>query len=142
MTLLCQQDELYAAEREVPRGREFSDAEEIQGYVDALREEPWWPEPVRRVEVYDRLGEESIGGWHPEKAAGLMELADCHYWELFVLHELAHVLAEERYGSRAHDPGFARTYFELVYRVMGSDTYHALFMAFEDHGVDHEAWGY
>lgn len=47
------------------------------------------------------------------------------------------MLAAARYGSKSHDPWFARTYLELVYGVMGSDAYLRLFEAFERAGVDH-----
>lgn len=138
----CQQFELYAAEERVPRGPFFEREEDAQAWLDGLRETPWWPAlfgDVKRVDVFFRKGGDgSVGGWHPERAAGQMEMAPPHRCHLFMLHELTHVLAAARYGSRSHDPWFARTYLELVYRVMGSDAYTALHDEFDAAGIEHD----
>lgn len=142
MTMRCQQYELYAAERRVPLGRQFGGPEEIQAWVDRLRDTWWWQmwyPQVLRVEAYSRPGaRDSVGSWHPEMNAGKIEMSRAHWNELVVLHELAHVLAAARYGSRSHDPWFARVYLELVALVMGSASYQALYHAFGDAGIAHE----
>lgn len=139
----CQQGILYAAEETVLlRGRTFETGDELQTYVDDLRDSPWWIaqyEQVLKVDACIRKSSAagSVGGFKKEFGTGRIELAPDHCNELFVLHELAHVLAAARYGSKSHDPWFARTYLELVYGVMGSDAYLRLFEAFERAGVDH-----
>lgn len=139
--LQCQQFELYAAERSALTGRSFGDVAEMQAFVDSLRDTWWWPRwyaKVARVEVYGRPGtrRESVGSWHPAMNAGKLEMLPVHWNELFVLHELAHVLAAARYGSKSHDPWFARVYLELVQLVMGSDAYLSLHLSFTEQGID------
>lgn len=135
----CQQDRLYEAEMFCPRGRLLESAEAIQTYVDELRDKfPRWHTDfamVSRVEAYTRKkGVSSVGSYVESHHAGLIEMS--HREELFVLHETAHVLAEARYGSRSHDPWFARVYLELVYCAMGSAAYLSLRQSFEALGVD------
>lgn len=139
----CQQFELYAAERKVPQGHRFVSVESIQRWLDGLRDTWWWnlyyPQ-VRRVEVYSRPARmrDSVGSWHPELAAGKIEMLKVHYNELVLLHELAHVLAAARYDSHAHDPAFARVYLELVALVMGPVAYTRLYDSFEAAGIEHD----
>lgn len=140
----CQQSEAYAAEQYAPTGPAFDSLEHVQRFVDELRDHPllrWhdhWPN-VLRVEVGPtrRNSRESVGWFEPEMNAGRIELAYSQRFMRVVLHELAHVLAEAEWSSEAHDPGWARTYLELMYVVMGSDAYTQLRDAFEAKGVEH-----
>lgn len=137
----CQQFELYAAQGDVPPGRAFASVEEMQAYADELRDLPVWRRQYRqvlRVDVFQRHScNESVGAWQEEMGAGVVEMLPQHWCELLLLHEVAHVLAHARYGSRSHDPWFARTFLELVREAMGADAYLALWRAFEAAGVDH-----
>jgi putative metallohydrolase (TIGR04338 family) len=91
---------------------------------------------VERVEVGKaRKNGGSVGAYEKDKNAGRIEMAPVHWNELFVLHELAHVLAKALYESKSHDPAFARTYLQLVFCVMGSTTYEALQSRFNQLGV-------
>ena len=67
---------------------------------------------------------------------GQLEMLPQHLTPLILMHELAHVCAAERFDSQAHDPWFARTYLELVYRGVSALKYRELQAAFDDHGVD------
>lgn len=140
----CQQFQLYAAEAAVPRGRTFATEEELQAFVDGMRDTPYFERnfpQVIRIEAYvrtDRRVTSSVGSWKPESNAGLIEMLPCHMHELIVLHECSHVLAQARYGSRSHDPWFARTYLELVFTHMGPEAYVALKDALDTGGVDHD----
>lgn len=141
----CQQFELYAAEASVRRGRTLP-ADDLQAYVDELRDLPWWDSNFRKVERVDcRVRqtdrEGSAGAWDSERQVGVVEMAPGHLTELIVLHEVSHVLAAARYGSRAHDPWFARTYLELVSVVLGPDAYLELRAGFRGQGVDFETEG-
>lgn len=138
-----QQYELYAAEREGTRGRQFATVKEMQAFVDALRDTWWWQRyypKVLHVEVgrAPRNGRGSVGGWFAENNTGRMEMHPDHWCEQYVLHELAHVLAAYRYGSKAHCPWFARVYLELVYEVQGADAFVALHAAFDRHSIQHD----
>ncbi len=138
----CQQFELYAAETTANLGRAIAPGA-LQAWVDDLRDLPYWqrnfPE-VLRVECHvrrtDRDG--SVGGWFPDDGCGQIEMAPCHLTELYVLHEVSHVLASARYSSRSHDPWFARTYLELVFARLGSEAFGALCGAFNARGIDHD----
>jgi putative metallohydrolase (TIGR04338 family) len=137
----CQQYELYASEGGVQHGREFETLDELQAWVDALRDEIWWERfypQVLRVEVALAPRGGSVGAWFPREKAGQIEMGPHHRNELVVLHELAHVLADARYKSQAHCPWFARVYLELVYFVMGADAFNALHDAFHEHGIEHD----
>lgn len=138
-----QQDEIYAAEAEVAhRGRTFTSENAAQAWVDSLRETWWWQRffwrGPARTEVYWRSrGSDSVGKYDKANDAGILEMLPSHRNELFILHELAHVLAAALNGSKAHDPFFARTYATLVYLVLGSDAWLELQESFDKHGIDY-----
>lgn len=136
----CQQNELYGAEAQVPKGRPIT-AGELQSFVDGLRDSLWWEQNfdmVLRIEagVRSTSNDGSVGGWSPASNAGAIEMAPAHLNELVICHEVAHVLAGARYGSKSHDPWFARTYLELVSTVMGSEAWQALHAAFTERGIE------
>lgn len=141
-TQSCQQFELYAAEAAIDGGGTIAPAD-LQRWVDELRDLPWWERnfpQVLRVETHVRRSNRdgSVGGWHPEDGCGQIEMAPVHLTPLYVLHEVAHVLAAARYGSHSHDPWFARTYLELVSVRLGSGMYEELYRAFERGHIDHD----
>jgi putative metallohydrolase (TIGR04338 family) len=135
----CQQFQLYAAEGS--GAEDFITPGALQLYVDELRERPYWERnfpQVLRIEAFvDGRRKSSVGIWDSEKGCGLIDMAPEHLSEQLILHEVAHVLAEARYGSGSHDPWFARTYLELVYEVLGPDRYFDLAASFDAHNVDY-----
>lgn len=138
----CQQDEIYAAEKHVPHGRTFRTEAQAQEWLDGLARTWWWEKffwnGPSRTEVYWRpRGDSSVGSYHKDKDAGLLEMLPAHRNELIILHELSHVLASALNKSKAHDPFFARTYLTLVYLVMGIDAYLELKSAFDDHDINY-----
>lgn len=140
MTTRCQQDEVYAAERDVPTGTSFATARQAQHYVDGLCDSWWWErfywQGPARVEVYfSRRRDMSVNKYERAKDGALIELAVGMRDEKTVLHELAHILAEALFDSHAHDPYFARTYAVLVYCVLGSDAWLALQRGYDRCGV-------
>lgn len=143
--MITQQGALYKSENDALYDPQFPmtgplSLEEAQEFVDHMRHHPWWDEnfpKVSRVEVYEHAGGDSVGVYYPEMESGVADMSDRHMIQLYLCHEVAHVLAAARYGSRSHDPWFARTYLELVYLNMGSDAYHALYRAFEEHHIEH-----
>lgn len=143
MSRCCQQDALYDAEDAVQSGRALMSQAEAQDLVDGWRELPWWQDRfagVERVEVYKHRGRGSAGGFEPKMCAGVADMDAVHMCPLFLAHEVSHVLAAARWGSRSHDPAFARTYLELVYLTLGSEAYATLYASFEDHEIDHKGW--
>ncbi|MDE2100426.1 MAG: hypothetical protein KGL39_24450 [Patescibacteria group bacterium] len=137
-----QQLTLYDAEAEVSPRRTFSSEEEMQQFADEIREADWWQRnfpQVRRIEVYfDDARDASAARWHPEHGAGVIGIAAHGHTDLTLMHEVAHVLANARYGEATHSPWFARTYLEAVYTYMGAEAYAELRAAFERHGIDHD----
>lgn len=140
--LHTQQDELYAAEESVTtRGMTFATSREAQVYLDALRDTWWWQKffwkAPARTEIYWKARGDSVGSYDKAKDAGLLEMVPAHRNELFILHELAHVVAEALHGSHAHDPYFARTYAVLVYCVLGSDAWLQLQRGYEAQCIEY-----
>lgn len=136
-----QQDKVYAAENGCRPNRVFTSAEEVSRYVNALRDEMWWDveySMVRYVEVLFTEKQWSVGGFNRKTGVGQIDMGVNHHDDLSVVHELAHVLADARYGSQAHCPWFARTYAELTYRLRGSGAWLDLKAAFDAHGVDYQ----
>lgn len=135
----CQQYEVYAGEASVDKGRRFKSQADIQVWVDEIVNQSWWPErhpKVITIEVptVNRRGTSgSVGDWF-EDGCGVIEMAEVHWCELYVLHEMSHVCADAE-GSHAHDPMFCRMYLELVYRIMGTDTWMQLRQSLLNHGV-------
>lgn len=139
----CQQDKLYAAERQVPVGGHFHTVGAMQRWVDDMRDTWWWQlwyPNVRRVDVHPRDGRCScsVGAFNAANRSGIVEMLRVHWTELVVIHELAHVLADARHGSHSHDPAFARVYLELVALIMGPATYSQLYDQFEAAGIQHD----
>lgn len=142
--MITQQQECYAAEAALRNGRAFMSVEEVQTFVDSLREERWWTLQgyglkVRRIEVGKSNSRKHSGvGWFEEDAkAGRIELSGTGLNMRVVLHEVAHVLASAQHGSKSHDPWWARTYLTLVSYVMGTESYLTLQTAFDAKGVDY-----
>lgn len=138
-----QQDAVYAAEGVAsaalpPQAMSLAEA---QDFVDnLLNNADWWdaeaPE-VYRVEVGPaRSRTKSIGWYERDKNAGRIELAPPGRNPLTICHELAHVFCEAKGFAKVHNPGWARCYLTLVYRVMGSEAYKALWYAFQAEGVE------
>lgn len=130
-----QQEEVYAAERTLlERGTQFDSIKAVQAYLDDIRDRLWWDYPdVVRVEVYG--ANKSQAGYDRKTNAGLIELHPKQMDQHTVLHELAHVLAQARDGSQAHDPWWVRTLLILTYWERGSDAFVELREAFLAHDV-------
>lgn len=135
----CQQSQVYEAEAVLQEGRRFGSISEVQSFVDELRETDWWEreyEGLFRIEVYGRPEAGwSVGSWNAEMNAGKIELTPAGMTLRTVVHEVSHVLAGFRYGSGSHDPWYARTMLEAVYRLMGSDAYRTLYHEYRLHDV-------
>lgn len=141
MATLTQQRALYQSEETVPGGRSLT-IDEARTFVNGIRDTSWWQRTVpqiRYVEVEPRKGPRdcSCGGWDPGRAAGVIEMLPEHLTELFICHELAHVIAAAFYGtSCGHDPRFARFFLSIVRVALGPDRYMELYDAFTRDGID------
>ena len=139
-----QQEALYVAEDAVSPGRAFDTYEELQRFVDELRDTWWWIERypmVKRVEVNradQRITHGSVGGWFPEQGRGQIDMWTGHMQLQLVIHELSHVLVTARTGSKhGHDPVFAREYCNLTALIRGCDAWLELQVAFDRVGIDY-----
>jgi putative metallohydrolase (TIGR04338 family) len=137
----CQQHELYRAEERVSRGKEFTNIEGVRAFVRHLRDQAWWDTRyfmVMDVEVNEapRGAAGSVGGYDPGTGVGQIDMNRNHFSVLFVLHELAHVVARALHKSQAHCPWFALEYLRMVYSVMGSDAYVELKRVFDEGGIE------
>jgi putative metallohydrolase (TIGR04338 family) len=139
----CQQSEVYAAESTCSTGRLYPRVEDAQAFIDDLLQQDWWGElfpEVTFVEVTVKVRSDtaSVGAWFAETGGGHMDMLPVHLNQLILCHELAHVCAEAKFNSHAHDPWFARCYLELVYRSMGYEAWRELCFRFKELGVDHD----
>jgi putative metallohydrolase (TIGR04338 family) len=136
-----QQKKVYAAESAVDHGRRFTSLDEIQEFVDDLRDADYWWErlapKIYRVEVAPGATHtgNSMATWYEEAGAGLIEMQVCHWTEHDVLHEVAHCVANSNVPKSGHDPFWVRTFLTLTYHVRGPEAYVALRQAFLDHDV-------
>lgn len=145
----CQQGAVYEAERllepvgETPAWGNLLTVEQAQEFLDQARDlyVRWlgdFPQVVR-IEVSSSPGRRgSVGFYEADKEAGVADMDPDHLRPLILCHEAAHVLAEARFGSRSHDPWFARIYLELVYSLMAPEDYLRLQRAFDEQGVDYD----
>jgi putative metallohydrolase (TIGR04338 family) len=123
---------VYAAESTLDPGRAFETIERVQEYLDVLCTFDWWSERFPGVIRIEAVGihsccVEGVGRPELERNAGVIGVTPVGQKELTVLHEVAHAVCRP---SAAHGPEWARTYLELTYRVMGTDTWLALRDAF------------
>ena len=135
--LKTQQLALYAAERRVvDKGRQIVD---VQAYVDQIVNQAWFGETYPMVPAIDvkliPSGSGSVGGYDRAKRRGMMDMLPVHRVENYVLHELAHVLAEAKFESKSHDPFFARIYLELVFRLRGVNAWLDLKAEFDQDNI-------
>jgi putative metallohydrolase (TIGR04338 family) len=132
-----QQTAVYRAEGDLGTWMTFDSIEEVQGFCDGITSRDWW-EPrfphIVKIEAYDaEVNTCSFAGSDTELSVGYINIATSMRNANVVLHEIAHCVAGTDAGHTAH---WARTFMELVYRVMGSDEYAELYTAFAKHGVD------
>lgn len=146
----CQQDELYAAEACVDPGNYFTGVDAAREYVERLRDTWWWEKWIPNLHTVEV--EEVRKGKHGRNAAGAagfvgdgvgrMEIhRGLNLYEQLIIHELTHVVAGARKGSRSHDPWFARIYLELTYLIRGISAYQQLVTAYVRNGIDYDAEG-
>ena len=135
-----QQLSLYAAEHSTDPGPAV---ENVQDYLDELRETWWWPRRIHRVFVtFDpKIPFNGLGRFIRADDAGEVIFSNRTPYTRTVLHELSHVFSQALYGSRAHDPWFARTHAEVTYLVRGSTAYQNLTRAYTAVGIDFDAKG-
>jgi putative metallohydrolase (TIGR04338 family) len=129
---------VYAAENTLDPGLAYDSVVQVQEYLDSLCATDWWtrrfPNVVRveAVRIRSRCLE-AVGRSEPERNSGVVGITTGGQRELTVLHEVAHVVCRP---DARHGPAWARTYLELVYRVLGTETWAALRDAFLNRGVD------
>lgn len=137
-----QQSKLYAAEDVIPDADEEAfTIEELQVWVDGIRETRWWYDRYRVIERVEvgraESSRRSVGWYETAKAAGRIEMIPSHRNIPMATHELSHVVAECYHSSHAHDPWFAREYLNLTYFISGSAAYLRLQKSFDDKGVEY-----
>lgn len=132
-----QRSKLYCAESAVAsKGRQLSSVDDIQGYVDSVTESQWWQNrsAITRVYIRDGRGRRSAGAWaNRNRALGYITMPRRLRRELYILHELAHIMTLERYAS--HGCEFASNYLALVTRWMGRAIAVHLRNSFRQHRV-------
>jgi putative metallohydrolase (TIGR04338 family) len=145
---VTQQFKCYDAQSAIDDGERFETIEDMQRWVDDLRDTHWWHAQgyslaVLRIEVDHATGENrrhrGVASYDRANNAGVCVFSPAGMCVRTVLHEVAHVLAAATHGSTSHNPAWARTYLTLVSCVMGPDVYLALQRSFDEHGVNYDA---
>lgn len=135
-----QRGRLYKAEAELPhalRGQYFECVEDMQAYAMEVtadpgvrRAYPHWPDLKDLILVEPgRVNQRRCFCWADEHR---ITMAPGNWWELWLLHELAHALHP---SGVKHRPEFAFTYTLLVARFLGRPTHRALCASFRRHKV-------
>jgi putative metallohydrolase (TIGR04338 family) len=143
-----QRDALYAAEAAAlpDGGRRFRRFTEVESFVLAAVEDPWWEQrfpgaPVQ-VDVLRRSRSATFSAAHvsPDGWDAVIWIRDGSWDAVTVVHELAHVAVRRR-GSgppprrAAHGPDFVAALADLWRRHLGLHAYGALLGCLADHGV-------
>jgi putative metallohydrolase (TIGR04338 family) len=131
-----QRQRLYDAERDVDVGKPLPKVSDMQDYLDRMVAEDWWTAAFRveRIYVYDGRGRTSATGYPTDAREGAIKMPRWSRHEIFVLHEVAHVLVWHR-PHAGHGRLFARVFLELVRCQMGEAAWEDLQGAFTAHNV-------
>jgi putative metallohydrolase (TIGR04338 family) len=141
MAVKSQQQQIYRAERLLPKGQHFASLRGAQAWLDDLRDNWWWDHfypRVCRVEVGSARSQKMSVGWYDKKkSAGRIELLHNSRNEFAIIHELAHVITMAYNDDDVHSPAFARHYCNLVYLIQGSERWIQLTQLFRENNVDY-----
>ena len=131
-----QQRSVYDAQAHVTQWRQFVDVTEIQTWCDELTSSTWWEQKwphVVRVEAHTHGSTKcSVGYFDESNHCGIIQIAPNMRNARTVLHEIAHCIMPKN----NHDAVWARTFLELTYYALGSDSYVELQSAFSSGNVD------
>lgn len=127
-----QRSKVYAAERVVVDQAGISRiyyVDDIKIFIDNFCSKVWFKRRfgLRSIQVKDGRGK--------RRASGGGNTITMPIWsrnQLFILHEVAHCLAP---SGCHHNWEFVKTYLDLVYYVLGEDTYKILREKFKKHRV-------
>lgn len=134
-----QKDKLYSAEDALlltkGKGIEFETVEEIQNYVLDIGNTVWWKNRAGfgKIKVLTHHGVTSYGN----RIMRYIKLSSHDKWawnELFVLHELTHVMMSSYYEP-SHGRLFAKSYLDILEWKLGKDWKKALKEQYRTHGV-------
>ena len=135
-----QRKRVYDAETQAARVFTFCRHNDLRGvcrFLARVLTDPWfgakWPWCTpERLKVGDGRGRRSAGCCK-RKDKWVLKYPRWARFELVILHELCHVIAEP--VKPDHGPYFARCLLELTRRYIGEDAYTALRVAYREHGV-------
>lgn len=113
-----QRSKVYRAERELPEGNYFPQITELQNYVDRIVLSRWFEKhypSINAILVKDGRGRCSACGYN-NRAFGYIKMPKWSRREIFILHEIAHVVTPEQYAN--HGREFVKNYIALIERWM------------------------
>lgn len=146
---------VYAAEAAAlpDGGRRFRRFAEVEAYVRAVLDDPWWeqrfPHAPVHVDVLRRSRSATFSAAHvdPRGWDAVVWIRDGSWDAVTVVHELAHVAVggggpgratAPAPPSAAHGPAFVEALADLWRRHLGVHAYGALLGALVDHGVPYQ----
>ena len=140
-----QRGKVYKAEAHLPEalwGRKFKTLPECQTYYEHIVGSRWWKGRAAVIPVMLRDGRgTSVARAFAVTGIAFINLPRWSRQELWMLHELAHVLYRHGYeyqntrDTRPHGAAFVRLFLDLVRRWMGPETAKALRESMLEHGV-------
>lgn len=108
-----QRAKVYRAQEQLPKGKHLKTMAEMQAYVDKIHSTRWfqkrWPR-LYNIEVRDGRGRRSAcAGW------GQIKMPKWSRYEVYILHEIAHLLTKEKhYSVPSHGREFVKNFIALL----------------------------
>jgi putative metallohydrolase (TIGR04338 family) len=139
-----QKSKVYVAETDAGLGQRILKVDEIQAWIDQITGTRWWRSRcyIEKLRVFDGRGtRKAYGGyfglWHSGKRGWGISMPRWSRYQLYILHELAHILIDQVRDTTVphHGREFCRHLLALVGRWMGRDHVRLLRAAFRARGV-------
>jgi putative metallohydrolase (TIGR04338 family) len=134
-----QRSRLYKAEHIIRySGRGFDSIDEIQEYTNKLLNSAWFKKRFTAKRIFVAKGRHDTSAWANSHTREISMPTWTWGSEAVVLHEIAHILCDDKHGSdkvSGHGREYARILVELVDHCMGKDCGKVLRDSFKKHGV-------
>ena len=112
--------------------KEFESLEEISKYVNKIAQSAWAKRRWGRQNLIKVVECKRKNESYARKCTNTIAMNPSMWSEVYVLHELAHILSV--FGT-SHGRHFCRTFLELIEHILGSEAKKALKKQFVCHGV-------
>jgi putative metallohydrolase (TIGR04338 family) len=131
-----QRKRLYKAEKAVPSVQKFFSVWEVQQYVNKITQSKYWANnsPTAVVIVTDGRGRKK-GGAVTKGGVGYIKMPQFTRYDVYILHELAHIMSPPSFTKAGHGPEYCRVYLSLVKEFMGPTSADLMRVSFKEHKI-------